>query len=144
MFGGDFLTLSKQAGHKFDWTNIIKNSIFISKAKYFYCPLNWFFKRLLNKTKMLRKWKNRQVKKGHTTTQIRMLIKCFIIYYYILPRKPLNRNTLGQRPIDFNNQLIIVSKWASTYIRYERIIDDLSSWMKMIPLTDGSHDLWSH
>jgi hypothetical protein len=35
--------------------------------------------------------------------------------------KLLNGITLGQRETDSNNQMIIISKLASTYIRYEKV-----------------------
>ena len=42
--------------------------------------------------------------------------------------KPLNWITLGQRQTDSNNQLILISRSASTYTKCERVIWDLSSW----------------
>ncbi len=51
--------------------------------------------------------------------------------------KPLNGITLGQRQTDFNSRLIIISKWASVYKRYESVIWELSIWINLIPLTKG-------
>jgi hypothetical protein len=48
----------------------------------------------------------------------------------------LNGITLGQTITDLINQMIPISKRASTYVRYEIIIWDLSVWMKLIPLAD--------
>jgi hypothetical protein len=57
--------------------------------------------------------------------------------------KPLNVITLGQRHIDSNNRLIIISEWTSTYIKYERVVCNLSIWIILIPLTDWSYYPWS-
>ncbi len=40
---------------------------------------------------------------------------------------------LGQRQTDFNNRLIIISEWASIYIRKERVIWELLIWINLIP-----------
>jgi hypothetical protein len=48
----------------------------------------------------------------------------------------LNGITLGQRQTDSNNRLILISGSASTYIMYERVIQALSSWINLVPLTD--------
>ena len=47
-----------------------------------------------------------------------------------------NGITLGQRETDSNNRMIILSQFALTYIRYERVIWDLSIWMNFIQLTN--------
>ncbi len=42
------------------------------------------------------------------------------------------------------NWMIIINKWASTFIRFERVIWDLLTWINLIPLTDWYHYPWSY
>jgi hypothetical protein len=63
---------------------------------------------------------------------------------YLIQWRPLNGITLGQRQTDSNNRLILISGSALTYIRYERVIWELSSWINVMPLTDWSCYPWSH
>jgi hypothetical protein len=55
---------------------------------------------------------------------------------WIIQWKPLNGITLGQRQIDSNNRLIIISESGSAYIKYERVVWDLSILIILIPLTN--------
>jgi hypothetical protein len=58
--------------------------------------------------------------------------------------KPLNGITLGQRQLDFNDCLIIISNWASVCIRCETIIWDMSARINFLRLTNWRHYLWFH
>ncbi len=50
--------------------------------------------------------------------------------------KLLNVITLGQTETDFHNQMVLISKLASSYIRQEKVIWVLSIWMTLITLTN--------
>ena len=63
-------------------------------------------------------------------------------FRFLLQWKPLNVIAFGQSQSDSNNRLIIIKEWVSMYFRFERVIWDLSSWIKLIPLTDWSYYPW--
>ena len=71
------------------------------------------------------------------------LIDRLLILLY-MQCKPLNGITLGPRRTNFINQKITIRKWASTDVRYEGIIWNLSIWINLSPLTDWYHYMWYH